>query len=120
MSDAFSKARAIAVTLLNSEALRSPEVIRAQVAKATSIIPGLTPDDTEALVAQLMHEASVFVPDATLMDDPIDHIEWLPARRGAIQEESGWRFWTRYKEYLEKEKGLPEPVVGAGGAPNYL
>lgn len=115
MSDAFNKARAIAVTLLNSEPLRTPEVIRAQVAKATSIIPGLTPNDADALVAQLMHEANVYVPDATLMDDPTDHIEWLPARRGAIQEASGWRFWTRYKEFLEKEKGLPEPVVGALG-----
>ena len=42
MSDAFSKARAIAVTLLNTEPLRTPEVIRAQVQKAISIIPGLT------------------------------------------------------------------------------
>lgn len=115
MTDAFSKARAIAVTLLNSEALRTPEVIRTQVAKAASIIPSLTPDDAEALVAQLMHEANVYVPDATLMDDPTDHIEWLPARRGTIQEASGWRFWTRYREFLEKEKGLPEPVVSALG-----
>lgn len=115
MSDAFNKARAIAVTLLNSEPQRTLEVIRAQVAKAASIIPGLTADDEEALVAQLMHEANVYVPDATLMDDPTDHIEWLPSRRGAIQEESGWRFWTRYKEFLEKEKGLPEPVVSALG-----
>lgn len=115
MSEAYDKARAIAVTLLNSEPSRTPEVIRAQVAKAVSIIPGLALGDSETLIAQLMHEANVYVPDATLMDDPTDHIEWLTARRGAIQEESGWRFWSRYKEFLEKEKKLPEPVVNALG-----
>lgn len=115
MSDAFSKARAIAVTLLNTEPLRTPEVIRAQVQKAISIIPGLTTEDGEALVAQLMHEANVFVPDATLMDDPTDHIEWLPTKRAVIQEKQGWKFWNRYKEFLEKDKKLPEPVVSALG-----
>jgi hypothetical protein len=115
VNDSFSKARAIAVTLLNSEPLRTPEVIRAQVTKAVSIIPGLSKTDEEALVAQLMHEANVFVPDATLMDDPTDHIEWLPTKRAAIQENPGWRFWNRYKEYLEKDKKLPEPVVNALG-----
>lgn len=115
MSDAFNKARAIAVTLLNTEPLRTPEVIRAQVQKAISIIPGLTAEDQEALVAQLMHEASVFVPDATLMDDPSDHIEWLPTKRTVIQEKQGWKFWNRYKEFLEKDKKLPEPVVSALG-----
>lgn len=115
MSDAFSKARAIAVTLLNTEPLRTPEVIHAQVQKAISIIPGLTAEDGEALVAQLMHEANVFVPDATLMDDPTDHIEWLPTKRAVIQEKQGWKFWNRYKEFLEKDKKLPEPVVSALG-----
>jgi hypothetical protein len=115
MSETLDKARAIAVTLLNSERVRTPEIIRAQVAKAISIIPGLNADDGEVLVAQLMHEANVYVPDATLMDDPADHIEWLPAKRGAIQKTPGWRFWNRYKEFLEQEKRLPEPVVNALG-----
>lgn len=115
MNDAFSKARSIAVTLLNSEPSRTPEVIRAQVQKAMSIIPGLTPEDSETLIAQLMHEANVFVPDATLMDDPYDHIEWLPNKRAVIQEKQGWRYWNRYKEFLEKDKKLPEPVVNALG-----
>jgi Z1 domain len=111
MSDAFDTARALAVTLLNREPMRTPEVIRAQVVKAVSITPGLTASDTDALVAQLMHEANVHVPDATLMDDPTDHIEWLPTKRGRVE----WKFWNRYKAFLEQEKKLPEPVVSALG-----
>ena len=67
--------------------------------------------DAEALVAQLMHEANVYVPDATLMEDPTDHIEWLASRRGSIE----WKFWNRYKAFLEQEKTFPEPVVNSLG-----
>ncbi len=111
MTDAIDTARALAVTLLNREPLRTPEVIRAQVGKAVSITPGLTEADVEALVAQLMHEANVHVPDATLMDDPADHVEWLLSKRASVE----WKFWNRYKAFLEQEKKLPEPVVNALG-----
>lgn len=113
MSDAFNHARSIAVTLLNLQAARTPAAIRSQVALAvqTTRAAGMGEVDADALVAQLMHEANVFVPDATLMEDPIDHIEWLPARRASLE----WRFWSRYKEFLEQEKKLPEPVVSSLG-----
>ncbi|MEI6392744.1 MAG: Z1 domain-containing protein [Verrucomicrobiota bacterium] len=113
MNDAFDHARSIAVTLLHRQPARTPEVIRAQVALAvqTTRAAGMGEVDPEALVAQLMHEANVFVPDATLMEDPTDHIEWLPSRRGSID----WRFWSRYKAFLEQEKKLPEPVVSSLG-----
>lgn len=113
MSDAFTHARSIAVTLLNLQPVRTLEVIKGQVALAvqTTRAAGMGEVDAEALVAQLMHEANVYVPDATLMDDPADHIEWLPARRGSIE----WKFWSRYKAFLEQEKKLPEPVVNSLG-----
>jgi hypothetical protein len=113
MTDAFNHARAIAVTLLNRQPQRTPEVIRAQVALAvqTTRAAGLGDIDSESLVAQLMHEANVYVPDATIMDDPTDHVEWLPTRRGSIQ----WRFWSRYEMFLEHEKKLPRPVVDSIG-----
>ena len=113
MTDPFSYARNIAVTLLNMQPLRTPEVIRAQVKQAASVAlaAGLGAVDEEALVAQLMHEGNVHVPDATLMFDPADHIEWLPAKRGSIS----WQFWSRYQTYLEQDKKLPEPVVSSLG-----
>src|ERR1700678_3125392 len=105
MSDAFNHARSIAVTLLNLQPLRTPEVVRSQVALAvqTTRAAGLGEVDEGALVAQLMHEANAHVRDATLMEDPTNHIEWLPARRGSIE----WKFWSRYKAFLEQEKKLP-------------
>ncbi|MGD0390990.1 MAG: Z1 domain-containing protein [Tepidisphaeraceae bacterium] len=113
MSSAFDHARSIAVTLLHHQPVRTPEVIRAQVALAvqTTRAAGMGEVNTEALVAQLMHEANVQVPDATLMDDPDDHIEWLTARRGSID----WKFWNRYKEFLEHGKKLPEASVSSLG-----
>lgn len=111
MNNAFNHARALAVTLLNLQPLRTPEVIRAQVelAAQTTHAAGQGEVDAEALIAQLMHEANVFVPDATLMEDPTDHIEWLSVNRGSID----WRFWNRYKAFLEQEKQLPEPAVNS-------
>ena len=111
MSDSLKHARSIAVTLLNLQPVRTPEVIRAQVALAvqTTRAAGMGEVDADALVAQLMHEANVYVPDATMMEDPSDHIEWLPSRRGSIE----WRFWSRYKAFLEQERNLPEPVVSS-------
>src|SRR5437870_6195218 len=111
MNEAFNHARVLAVTLLNLQQSRTPEVIRAQVELAvqTTRAAGKGDVDVEALVAQLMHEANVYVPDATLMDDPTDHLEWLPARRGGIE----WKFWNRYNAFLEQEKQLPEPAVNS-------
>jgi hypothetical protein len=113
VSDPITHARSIAVTLLNLQPVRTPDVIRAQVALAvqTTRAAGMGDVDIEALVAQLMHEANVYVPDATLMEDPSDHIEWLPSSRGSI----AWKFWSRYKAFLEQEKKLPEPVVSSLG-----
>jgi Z1 domain len=113
MNEAFNHARALAVTLLNLQKARTADVIRAQVALAVQTTRAAEKGDVdaEALVAQLMHEANVYVPDATLMDDPSDHIEWLPARRGSIE----WKFWNRYKAFLEQEKQLPEPVMASVG-----
>lgn len=111
MSDAFNHARVLAVTLLNLQPSRTPEVIRTQVELAvqTTRFAGKGDVDADALVAQLMHEANVYVPDATLMEDPMDHIEWLPVRRGSVE----WRFWSRYRAFLEQEKQLPEPAVSS-------
>jgi len=111
MNDAFNHARVLAVTLLNLQPVRTPEVVRKQVELAiqTTRNAGKGDVDVDTLIAQLMHEASVYVPDATLMDDPTDHIEWLPARRGSVE----WRFWSRYKTLLEQEKQLPEPAISS-------
>src|SRR5579872_876699 len=107
--DSYKRARILAVALLNLQTLRTEEIIRVQAALAiqTAKAAGGGDVDLEQLVADLMHSGNVHVPDATMMDDPTDHIEWLPAKRGQIE----WRFWSRYRMYLEQEKGLPEEIV---------
>ena len=54
MSDAFNHARSLAVTLLNLQPKRTPEVIQAQVALAvqTTRAAGMGDVDADALVAQ--------------------------------------------------------------------
>ncbi len=109
MDDAFDYSRALAVTLLNRLPSRTAEVVREQVRLACQMarVAGKGDVDADALVAQLLHETNIYVPDATLMEDPTDHHEWLPGKRGIID----WRFWSRYREFLEQHKHLPEPSL---------
>lgn len=111
MNDDLKRARALAVTLLNGEPEHTTEAIRRCVESASLAIKAQTGSDfdKELLVAQLMHESNVYVPNSTLMEDATDHIEWLPARRGSIE----WNFWQRYESLLETEKGFPPNVVRA-------
>ncbi len=111
MNEAFNYARTLAVTLLNLQRTRTLDVIRAQseLAVQTTRAAGVGEVDAELLAAQLMHEANVHVPDATLIEDPTDHIEWLPACRGSIN----WKFWNRYNVFLAQEKQLPEPAINS-------
>ncbi len=104
-------ARPLAITILNSESHRTPESIHRAVSIAAQVtkLSGYGDVDEELLVARLMYEGNIYVPNATLMDDPTDHVEWLPSRRGGIS----WTFWSRYQEFIEKKKGLPTPVVSA-------
>ncbi len=113
MNDAFDHARTIAVTLLNLQPIRTPEIIKAQaeLAVQTTSAAGFGSVDVDVLVAQLMHEANVYVPESTMMDDPSDHIEWLPSRRGSVE----WKFWSRYSTLLEQDKQLPESAVSSLG-----
>ncbi len=104
-------ARRIAVTLLNSAPVRTPDVIHDMVEMAADVVQrqGHGKVDTEELAAQLMHEANVRVPAATMMADSIDHIEWLTSRRGTIR----WSFWERYRTFLEQEKRFPQPTLAS-------
>lgn len=113
MNDAFVHARTIAVTLLNLQPIRTPDIIKAQaeLAVQTTHAAGFDLVDVDVLVAQLMHEANIYVPESTMMDDPADHIEWLPAQRGSIE----WNFWSRYSTLLEQDKKFPESVVNSLG-----
>lgn len=50
------------------------------------------------LIRLLEERYTVFVPDPDILDSPEGHVPWLEDRRGEID----WRFWTRYRTFLEK------------------
>jgi hypothetical protein len=62
----------------------------------------------ELLVREVEARCSVFVPAGTVLQDqdPHGHQEWLSNRRGEI----AWRFWERYRRWLEDYQGL-EPLA---------
>lgn len=63
--------------------------------------------DIEALVADL--EAcfqTIIGTERTLQDDD-GHEPWLSKRKAAIN----WRFWSRYEQYLLREKGWPQATL---------
>ncbi len=107
--EAYKRARAIAVTLLDIQPLHTADVIRVQAALAiqTAKAGGGGDVDLEALVADLMHAGNVVVPSSTLMSDPTDHEEWILNKRGKFD----WKFWSRYQTFLRQEKQLPGRVV---------
>ncbi|KKG13676.1 Z1 domain-containing protein [Methanosarcina mazei] len=44
---------------------------------------------------------------AILEDQEISHKIWLPSRKSSIE----WKFWNRYKRYLEEEKGWSYKLI---------
>lgn len=105
-------ARNFAIEILRKEPTRSLERIREVASKALEAARNFVPDlptDVETLTAELRHIFSVDMERATILDDhdPSAHLEWLRERRGKIQ----WRFWRRYMEYLERDFGMPPPVI---------
>jgi hypothetical protein len=63
--------------------------------------------DLTALFREVKHRVAVWQAPSTGLDDNLDHIEWLPGAKAAID----WRFWDRYRRYLEEAKLLPRQVI---------
>ena len=64
--------------------------------------------DESRLIRQLEALVTWRVGREFLIDTDEDHIQWLPARRGAID----WKFWKRYRQYLgQKPKPLSPAVI---------
>lgn len=108
--DYYANAKNLAIDVLRNEKVRSPELIASVAAKAAQAQTLFAPTasvDVERLVAELRHLFSVTADFATALDDSKDHKPWFPARRAGIT----WRFWNRYVTYLERDFGMPPPIV---------
>lgn len=108
--DHFTNARNLAVDILRSHKLRTPELIReiaGRAALAQTLFDEKASVDVEKLTAELRHLFSVTAESATVLEDASEHVAWLPEARARIQ----WRFWNRYVTYLERYFGMPPAVV---------
>jgi len=60
----------------------------------------------EKLIALLEGLYAIHIGECTILDDNVDHIQWLQDKKSEIE----WDFWNRYESYL-KRKGLAPSAV---------
>jgi hypothetical protein len=111
LSRDLRQARSIALNLLPEEqSSYTREEIETAVRgafkaqEATGQQPGWDP---ELLTREIEAQVTIFVGYGTALDDAMDHVPWLPQRRG----EDIWHFWDRYRTYLLDDKQYPPSVV---------
>jgi len=68
---------------------------------------GDPPIDRVALIREIQAKVVIWQDGATGLEDSTGHEAWLPEKRKEID----WRFWERYRLYLESEEMLPPQVV---------
>jgi hypothetical protein len=108
-ADAYKAARNFAAEMLVKKKVRTESDIRTAAQNAAQAIRlfGVQGDiDVDALAAELMHLFSITGQQATALDDPKDHEPWDEKRA-----KTKWRFWDRYRLYLERDFGMPPDVV---------
>src|SRR5690242_21344692 len=87
---------------------RIRDTVREAIPMATRLLGGSSaPIDEDWLVREVESRCNVWVPTATTLEDQRGHIEWLAARRAGIE----WRFWDRYRRFLEDVEQLPPESI---------
>jgi len=100
----------LAQTLLMGLPEVTEDLIRMNVQFAVDTVErsqGKAEIDVDALVRELRSRFNTTIGEGTIMEGSRDHLPWLPDRRAGIK----WRFWDRYRQFLEDEQGWPESVV---------
>lgn len=99
--------------VLPEEILPTTELIRTAVHNVMEMLhkmqqlSDLAIVDEDRIVKKIESLCNVYVPAMSTLDDMHGHQEWLSSRRATIQ----WRFWERYKRYLENDPEMPPRVV---------
>jgi Z1 domain len=63
--------------------------------------------EVDEIVREVEARINVWQDSATTLEDQRGHREWLATRRAEID----WRFWSRYRQYLEDVKLMPRRVI---------
>ncbi|MBS8263849.1 endonuclease [Mesobacillus boroniphilus] len=86
------------------------EVIKNSVTPVVQMLENFYPGqkiDQEKLYRDILNITNVYVASETELRDDSDHVEWLHDRKSEIK----WKFWNRYKHYLEDVKSFSPLVV---------
>ncbi len=112
MTKNYKDVRSMAQTTLGREIgdnmTSLPEGRIREVVRTMISLLGASDVDEDALVAEL--EASfqtIIGAERELVGDDDGWSPWLPKRRAEID----WRFWERYRQFLQQEKGWPTPTI---------
>ena len=109
MTPAYEKARSIALMLLGDDVATEVDVARAvdSALVAVAHMVGDEPIDRGRLLREVESKVRVWVGISGVLDDPWGHEEWLSGRRAEID----WRFWRRYRRFLEEAESLPRIAI---------
>lgn len=91
-------------TLLRKELMGKPmtlELIHEKVDFVMSALYQGSSVDKTKVEEELIRRFSTWIESPAVLSDDADHVEWLTADR-----KKGWRYWQRYREYLERSMPL--------------
>jgi hypothetical protein len=106
----------ITQTLLQKELRDKPMTVELIRKTVEDVISKHYPDssvDKAKIEEELIRRFSTWIASPSVLSDSSDHVEWLTADR-----KKGWRYWQRYREYLEKDKIPLYAVDGINDATN--
>ncbi len=91
-------ARTLVLNMLRGIDAPTTDQIRENAMLVANMLRGRDEEiDLETLVREVESLCNIWVGSSRTLDDGEDHVEWLSERRGQIS----WRFWDRYRRYLE-------------------
>lgn len=106
----YQHARNLILMMLGNPSAVTRERIREVSTSAVMMLGQLYPDttiDPELIIKHVETAVNVVVGPTTQLTDPEGHEEWLAARRGEIE----WRFWDRYRHYLQVSTDLAPAAI---------
>ena len=112
MTSKVDMARRLVRALLAGKEAPSQSDIAAAVSQAV-MVSAHQPDadgplDEEALRREFESNYQVFFrANGQMLEDPHDHIPWLPVHRATIR----WDFWGRYEHFLSEVEEIPPQVI---------
>ncbi len=103
MSNTYNSVKTIALTLFNNTPNHSLDDIKNSVSIAIQSLRSAGINDAvdeEKLIREIESLCSITIGASTVLEDKINHIVWLNNKKAEIN----WRFWNRYRTYLETQK----------------